>query len=108
MTTQQRKERIAEHYAFREGEKSRIIAALTAFAEEQEKWLPISSAPEYVDGIELERVLVYSTDFGITIGRVCKWPDGTFTRRVEGQCGDWNITHFAPLPPAPSTGEKPE
>jgi hypothetical protein len=73
--------------------------------ESRGQWQPIETAPDYVDGIELERLLVYSTDFGVTIGKVCKWQDGTITKRVEGQCGEWNITHFMPLP-QPPTGKE--
>lgn len=82
-------------------DKDRQVSELTARIAELEAWIPISEAPEYVDGIELARMLVYSTDFGITIGQVVKWPDGTIIGRVEGQCGNWNITHFKWLPATP-------
>lgn len=111
MTTQQRIERIKrrakEDFSNGISLETVLSEALTAFAEEQEKWKPISSAPK--DGTWV----ILATSEGIQCGYWgASWADSSswikYHHRSDQEPVLGRITHWQPLPPAPSTGEKPE
>lgn len=65
-------------------------------------WQPIETAPKlsfYLD--KWTDALVYSKSFGVRQGAVCTMPDDTHWGRADGYSGDWDITHWMPLPEAP-------
>lgn len=116
MTTQQRIERIADRMTIRfhgSGQTLRYIIkeALTAFAEDQ--WQPIETAPKDVWEVLLTDGQIVASGF---------WHDGSECYGHRGGEGWFSMddryklltasnfpaTHWKPLPPAPSTGEKPE
>jgi hypothetical protein len=65
------------------------------------EWLPIETAP--LDG---RRVLVWIADKSYTGPAFAKlWfysTDGRLGGGAEGYNGEWNITHWMPLPAAPT------
>lgn len=65
-------------------------------------WQPIESAPViqgWLDGPP--RCLVYSKEFGIQMGRAWRYPNGDARGQGDGFNGEWNVTHWMPLPEPP-------
>lgn len=92
MTTQQQRiERIARTWFNDEKEgRERCISALTSFAEEEEKWQPIETAPK--DGTQ---ILAWYPGLRSTPVQTW-WLPGANRWHLTG-----NPTHWQPLPPAP-------
>jgi hypothetical protein len=66
-------------------------------------WLPISEAPDHQPWYDSPRVLVYSKDTGVQPGKVYWYPGNLEpSGRAEGFNGDYNITHWRPMPSAPA------
>lgn len=63
-------------------------------------WQPIETA-ETRDG-----VLLYSPKFGTQMGRTYRHSNGEVTAVAYGFHGDWEITHWMPLPPPPAAGQE--
>lgn len=66
------------------------------------KWQLIETArrPESGDVHDAPRVLLFG-DCGIQMGHVYVYSDNDKLARAEGYHGDWNITHWMPLPEPP-------
>lgn len=67
-------------------------------------WQPIQEAPFSDLLLERDRpkpCLVYGKDCGVQMGRAWRYPDGEATGQAFGFCGDWEITHWMPLPEPP-------
>lgn len=66
------------------------------------KWLPIETAPKSTWG-EPVRLLLYGEMFGIAFGRVYEIDANSneIHTVVDGYHGNWNPTHWMPLPEAP-------
>ena len=63
------------------------------------EWQPISTAPK--DG---RRVLVWIADTSFTgcaFAHLWFYEDGDLGGGVDGFTGDWNVTHWMPLPEPP-------
>jgi len=70
------------------------------------EWQPISEAPVSNDPflVDVHRCLLFVQGAGICMGRAWRYPDGHAVAQADSYLGDWEITHFMPLPPPP--GEK--
>jgi len=65
-------------------------------------WQPIESCTVLTQpGKDRQYVWVYGPDFGCQRGFVIDYGDGTRHVGAEGFQGDWEITHWMPLPPPP-------
>jgi len=65
-------------------------------------WQPIETAPLIEDAMESPaQCLVYSNEFGIQMGRACRYSTGEHFAQAYGFNGAWNITHWMPLPEPP-------
>lgn len=48
------------------------------------------------------RVFVWSKKIGhVVFGSVYHYPDGHINAKAEGYHGDWEISHYAPIPDGP-------
>jgi hypothetical protein len=63
------------------------------------QWLPVERHPNV--GANAPRVLVWGPKVGVEMGRIYHYEDGHLMPRAEGYHGDWEITHYMPLPLAP-------
>jgi len=65
-------------------------------------WQLIETAPvaDLIDNPPT-RCLVWSKDFGIQMGRAWRYPDGEACAQGDGHNGEWNVTHWMPLPEPP-------
>ena len=69
------------------------------------EWQTIDSAP-YADFESTHPLdcLVWSSKIGgVRQGRVWRYPDGEPYGQANGYSGEWEISHWMPLPPPPST-----
>ena len=70
-------------------------------------WQPIETAPAKAIDDYSTRLLLWVADGGdrrngiAAFGRVYRFPDGSLKAGAEGFNGDWNITHWMPLPEPP-------
>lgn len=65
-------------------------------------WQPIETAPITEDAFApAVRCLVFTPHFGATVGSVRRFSDGQIYSSIEGQCGEWHVTHWMPLPEPP-------
>ena len=85
-----------------------MLAASPAPAVVDAGWRPIEDHPLTWDGIMSEppRVLVWGPKCGVQMGVVHVYHDHR-SARAEGFRGDWQITHWQPLPSAPSQDAPP-
>ena len=60
-----------------------------------------AKAPESGQWGDVPRVLLFG-NCGVQMGHIYVYPDGHRTARAEGHHGEWNITHWMPLPDGPS------
>lgn len=85
--------------------------AILAYAEQavrdalaaQSEWMPIETAlvaeKDFLE--DVVRCLVYGPQIGVQVGRAWRYPDGTVRAQAFGFHGDWEITHWQPLPAPP-------
>ena len=68
------------------------------------RWQPIETAPVSEDIFlgDVSPCLVYGPDVGVRIGRAWRYADGTAGADSAMLCGDWEYTHWMPLPAPPS------
>lgn len=68
----------------------------------EREWQPIESCSVFSrPGEERKRILVYGPTLGIHLGYCIDYGDGSRFHAAEGFHGDWNITHWMPLPEPP-------
>lgn len=67
------------------------------------EWMPIETAlvaeRDFLE--DVVRCLVYGPQIGVQVGRAWRYPDGTVRAQAFGFHGDWEITHWMPLPAPP-------
>jgi hypothetical protein len=88
-----------DHASDIDGRANELEAALASLP--VEGWVPISEAPETELLGEGLAALVYSPEFGVQIGRVYNFAGDKPRGFASGFNGDWNVTHFRPLPQPP-------
>ena len=83
--------------------KAALQAALNARAG-GDGWLPIESAPESSDFMlsDVPDCLVYGPEIRTKMGRARRYPDGRVEAQAYGFHGEWEITHWQPLPTPPA------
>jgi len=74
------------------------------------EWMPIETAPvaerDFLE--DVVRCLVYGPQIGVQVGRAWRYPDGTVRAQAFGFHGDWDITHWMPLPAPPKENNHAE
>ena len=67
------------------------------------EWRPIETAPKSDPWYEAKRVLVYGPETGVQPGKVWVREDGTRKGSAEGFNGNYEITHWMPIPAPPTS-----
>lgn len=76
-------------------------------------WQPLNTVPAIKEWDTPESVLLWVADGGgkgsgcHAFGRVYRYADGTTSAVASGFSGNWNVTHWMPLPDPPnSSGDR--
>lgn len=80
---------------------------LRALASRAGGWRTIDSAPTSIDPMlgDVKDCLVYGPEVGRKMGRAWRYPDGRAKAQAYGFHGEWEITHWQPLPEPPAAPE---
>lgn len=87
-----------------------VSGAVTPVGRPVSEWMPIETAlvaeRDFLE--DVVRCLVYGPQIGVQVGRAWRYPDGTVRAQAFGFHGDWEITHWMPLPAPPKENNHAE